>query len=363
MNATLEEQVRERTALLLAAEATLRQSQKMEAVGQLTGGLAHDFNNLLTGIAGSLELMAVRLDQGRVAELRRYLHLAQAAAQRAAALTHRLLAFSRRQTLDPKPTDINQLVGGMHELIRRTVSPAVTVSVAGSAGLWAVLADPNQLENALLNLCINARDAMPDGGTLIIETGNRVLTDGEAKALELRAAEYVSLTVSDTGGGMTADVIERAFDPFFTTKPIGEGTGLGLSMVYGFVRQSGGQARIHSQPGKGTQVCLYLPRYAGGDQVVEPPANVRKAQRGEGETVLVVDDRAAAGRCRPGEPTGLEGPVHHGLRRKRGDRRGSPAARHAHLDQTIHPRSLGIADQGNYCGDLAGGVACAAGLN
>jgi nitrogen-specific signal transduction histidine kinase/ActR/RegA family two-component response regulator len=282
--------VRERTAELLAAEATLRQSQKMEAVGQLTGGLAHDFNNLLTGITGSLELMAARLRQGKVTELDRYLHLAQGAAKRAAALTHRLLAFSRRQTLDPKPTDVTQLVYGMGELIRRTVGPAVAVTVAGAPGLWPVRVDPNQLESALLNLCINARDAMPDGGSLIVETGNRVLKGAEAKELELQAGEYVLMCVSDTGGGMTADVVERAFDPFFTTKPIGEGTGLGLSMVYGFVRQSGGQARIHSEPGKGTKVCLYLPRYGGTDKVVEPSAGAKMAQRGEGETVLVVDD-------------------------------------------------------------------------
>jgi CheY-like chemotaxis protein len=159
--------------------------------------------------------------------------------------------------------------------------------------LWAVLADPNQLENALLNLCINARDAMPDGGRLTIETGNQVLNDAEAKELELRCGEYVALRVSDTGGGMTAEVIERAFDPFFTTKPIGEGTGLGLSMVYGFVRQSGGQARICSELGKGTTVCLYLPRYAGRDKVFEPSVVAPTARRGEGETVLVVDDEAS----------------------------------------------------------------------
>jgi len=290
LNATLEEQVRARTAELLEAEATLRQSQKMEAVGQLTGGLAHDFNNLLTGITGSLELLATRLAQGKVTELERYLNVAQGAAKRAASLTHRLLAFSRRQTLDPKPTDINQLVAGMDDLIRRTVGPAVTVEVARAPGLWAVLADPNQLENALLNLCINARDAMPDGGSLVIETGNRVLDENAAKALELSAAEYVSLSVSDTGGGMTADVIARAFDPFFTTKPLGEGTGLGLSMVYGFTRQSGGQACISSEPGKGTKVCLYLPRFAGDVGVAEPSADAQRAGRGRGETVLVVDD-------------------------------------------------------------------------
>ncbi len=290
LNATLEEQVRARTAELLEAEATLRQSQKMEAVGQLTGGLAHDFNNLLTGITGSLELLATRLAQGKLTELDRYLNVAHGAARRAASLTHRLLAFSRRQTLDPKPTDINQLVSGMDELIRRTVGPAVTVKVVGASGLWAVLADPNQLENALLNLCINARDAMPDGGDLVIATANQILDESEAKALELPTADYVSLSVSDTGGGMTADVIARAFDPFFTTKPLGEGTGLGLSMVYGFTRQSGGQARIYSDPGQGTKVCLYLPRYTGDVGDVEPPANVQRVRRGEGETVLVVDD-------------------------------------------------------------------------
>jgi PAS domain S-box-containing protein len=290
LNATLEEQVRARTAELLEAEATLRQSQKMEAVGQLTGGLAHDFNNLLTGITGSLELLATRLSQGKITEVDRYLNVAQGAAKRAASLTHRLLAFSRRQTLAPKPTDMNQLVAGMDDLIRRTVGPAVRVEVAHAPGLWAVLADPNQLENALLNLCINARDAMPDGGSLIIETGNRLLEDSEARTLELCAGEYVSLSVSDTGGGMTAEVIARAFDPFFTTKPLGEGTGLGLSMVYGFTRQSGGQACISSEPGRGTKVCLYLPRYTGDLGVVEPSANAQKVLRGDGETVLVVDD-------------------------------------------------------------------------
>jgi len=292
LNASLEQQVRERTAELLAAEASLRQSQKMEAVGQLTGGLAHDFNNLLTGITGSLELMAGHLARGKVTDLDRYVHVAQGAAKRAAALTHRLLAFSRRQTLDPKPTNINQLVSGMDELIRRTVGPAVSIEVRGDRELWAVLADPNQLENALLNLCINARDAMPDGGRLTIETANLVLQTAEAKTLELPDSEYVSLSVTDTGGGMTPEVIERAFDPFFTTKPIGEGTGLGLSMVYGYVRQSGGQAKIDSRPGAGTRVCLYLPRYVGDEQAGEVSDGEAPALRGTGETVLVVDDEA-----------------------------------------------------------------------
>jgi len=290
LNATLEEQVRARTAQLLEAEATLRQSQKMEAVGQLTGGLAHDFNNLLTGITGSLELLTNRLAQGKMTEVDRYLNVAQGAAKRAASLTHRLLAFSRRQTLDPKPTDINQLVSGMDDLIRRTVGPEVKVEVDRAPGLWTVLADPNQLENALLNLCINARDAMPDGGDLLIATANHTLDETQASALELSGAAYVSLSVSDSGGGMTPDIIARAFDPFFTTKPLGEGTGLGLSMVYGFTRQSGGQARIYSELGQGTQVRLYLPRYVGDISHLEPAAATEKVRRGDGETVLVVDD-------------------------------------------------------------------------
>jgi PAS domain S-box-containing protein len=291
MNAALEDQMRERTAELMAAEAALRQSQKMEAVGQLTGGLAHDFNNLLTGICGSLELLEMRLGQGRITELDRYLHTAQGAAKRAAALTHRLLAFSRRQTLDPKPTDVNQLTSGMDELIRRTAGPAIAVTVAGESDLWPVFVDPHQLENALLNLCINARDAMPDGGTLTIATSNHALEGGEAKTLELEAGDYVVLCVSDTGSGMAPEVIARAFDPFFTTKPMGAGTGLGLSMVYGFVRQSGGQAKIISAPGEGTTLCLYLPRYFGAGEAEQPVA-AAAAERGDGETVLIVDDEA-----------------------------------------------------------------------
>jgi PAS domain S-box-containing protein len=291
MNATLESQVRERTAELMAAEETLRQSQKMEAVGQLTGGLAHDFNNLLTGVSGSLELLESRLAQGRFAELDRYVHTAQSAAKRAAALTHRLLAFSRRQTLDPKPTDVNRLIAGIDELIRRTMGPAIAVTVSAQEHLCAVLADPNQLENALLNLCINARDAMPDGGSLTIETANLTLDTEQAKTLDLEAGAYVSLGVIDTGGGMTPEIIARAFDPFFTTKPIGEGTGLGLSMVYGFARQSGGQARITSILGKGTSVSLFLPRYLGAP-IESQPADAAATMPGGDETVLVVDDEA-----------------------------------------------------------------------
>jgi PAS domain S-box-containing protein len=290
LNATLEQQVRERTAELMAAEATLRQSQKMEAVGQLTGGLAHDFNNLLTGVSGNLELLELRLAQGRVTGLDRYVRTAQETVKRAAALTHRLLAFSRRQTLDPKPTNVNRLIAGMDELIRRTMGPAVTVTIDGAADLAAVLADRNQLENALLNLCINARDAMPDGGSLTIATANLTLENAEARALELDPGAYVAVTVTDTGGGMTPEIIARAFDPFFTTKPIGEGTGLGLSMVFGFARQSGGQARIISAPGQGTELWLYLPAYFGAEEIAGPPRQAETIQRGHGETVLVVDD-------------------------------------------------------------------------
>jgi PAS domain S-box-containing protein len=292
LNATLESQVQERTADLMAAEETLRQSQKMEAVGQLTGGLAHDFNNLLTGISGSLELLETRLAQGRLGELDRYLHTAQTATRRAAALTHRLLAFSRRQTLDPKPTDVNSLITGIDELIRRTMGPAIAVTVNGQDNPTAVLADPNQLENALLNLCINARDAMPDGGRLIIGTTGLTLDAAQARMLELEPGGYVLLSVTDTGGGMTPDIIARAFDPFFTTKPIGEGTGLGLSMVYGFARQSGGQARITSEPGQGTCVSLYLPQYCGPLASSQPAAEFATAVPGGGETVLVIDDEA-----------------------------------------------------------------------
>ena len=292
LNETLEQRITERTAELMHAEEALRQSQKMEAVGQLTGGLAHDFNNLLTGVTGSLELLQTRIAQGRILEVDRYVNAAQGAAKRAAALTHRLLAFSRRQTLDPKPTDVNRLVRGMAELIGRTMGPEITVEPAvGAAGLWPTLVDPGQLENALLNLCINARDAMPNGGRLTIETANRHLDQRMARERDLPPGQYVSLCVSDTGTGMTPEVIAKAFDPFFTTKPIGMGTGLGLSMIYGFAKQSGGQARIHPQAGQGTTVCLYLPRHLGDAEPAEPDSELAGAPRAEaGQTVLVVDD-------------------------------------------------------------------------
>lgn len=288
---SLETQVAARTKDLMEAEAALRQSQKMEAVGQLTGGLAHDFNNLLTGISGSLELLSARLAQGKTTDLSRYIATAQGASRRAAALTHRLLAFSRRQTLDPKPTNVNRMVAGLEELIRRTVGPAVSLEIVGSAGLWTVEADPGQLENALLNLCINARDAMPDGGKLTIETCNRWLDERTAVPRDLPPGQYVSLCVSDSGTGMTPEVIAKAFDPFFTTKPMGQGTGLGLSMVYGFARQSGGHVRIYSELGQGAMVCIYLPRHHVNEHPAEDglaPAGDVEAARGE--TVLIIDD-------------------------------------------------------------------------
>jgi PAS domain S-box-containing protein len=272
-------------------EQQLLQSQKMEAVGQLTGGLAHDFNNLLTGIIGSLELVQNRVAQGRIQDLDSYLAAGQGAARRAAALTHRLLAFSRRQTLDPKPVDANRLISDLVDLIRRTVGPQITVEVVGAVGLWTTRVDPNQLENALLNLCINARDAMPDGGKITIETANRWIDGRTSLVREISEGQYISVCVSDTGCGMSPDVLARAFDPFFTTKPLGEGTGLGLSMIYGFARQSGGQVRLYSEPSKGTMACIYLPRWLGGEVQGEDSPPVRTSQsKGQGETVLIVDD-------------------------------------------------------------------------
>ena len=291
INAVLEQRVEERTSQLQVAEEALRQAQKMEAVGQLTGGIAHDFNNILQGITGALDRVQHRIAMGRPAEADRFLRAALDSASRAAALTHRLLAFSRRQTLDPRPLDANRLIAGMAELVRRTVGPDIAVEVVGAAGLWTVRVDGGQLESALLNLCINARDAMPDGGKLTIETANKWLDDRAARERDLPPGQYVSLCVTDNGTGMTADVIERAFDPFFTTKPLGRGTGLGLSMIYGFVRQSGGQVRIYSEVGKGTTMCLYFPRWLG-EAEAEDTASIEPVESGFGETVLVVDDDA-----------------------------------------------------------------------
>jgi PAS domain S-box-containing protein len=272
----------------------LAQSQKMEAVGQLTGGLAHDFNNLLTGISGSLELARARLAKGRISDVDRFISAAQGAASRAAALTHRLLAFARRQTLDPKATNANRLIGDMKDLIGRTVGPEIAIETDLKLGLWDALCDANQLENAILNLCINARDAMPEGGRLIIRTANAAIAPDDAAKYEIQPGEYVAIDVVDTGTGMPADVIERAFDPFFTTKPTGQGTGLGLSMVYGFGRQSGGLVRIESEVDVGTTVQIYLPRHEGESFAEDPEPVAATMPRAEaGQTVLIVDDEAS----------------------------------------------------------------------
>ncbi|WP_431311044.1 PAS domain-containing protein [Methylobacterium nigriterrae] len=275
------------------AEEALRQAQKMEAVGQLTGGIAHDFNNLLTGIVGSLDMMQTRIAQGRTDTIERYAKAAMSSANRAAALTHRLLAFARRQPLEPKPVNANTLVASLEDLLRRTIGEAISLEIVTAGGLWPTLCDPHQLESAILNLAINARDAMPDGGKLTIETCNTHLDRAYAKLHPgVEPGQYICICVTDTGTGMPPDVIARAFDPFFTTKPMGQGTGLGLSMIYGFARQSEGHAKIYSEVGQGTTVKIYLPRHRGALAAEEAEATgLTEALRAEaGETVLVVED-------------------------------------------------------------------------
>ncbi len=281
---------KEQAQALRQTEELLRHSQKMEAVGQLTGGLAHDFNNLLTGITGSLDLAGMRLGQGRPDDALRYLETARSSANRAAAVTHRLLAFSRRQTLAPRVTEPNRLIEDMLELIVRTVGPTIEVRTQLQADLWRIRCDPHQLENALLNLCINARDAMPDGGCLTISTRNLCLDEASARAENLAPGGYVAFQVGDTGIGMSPEVVARAFDPFFTTKPIGMGTGLGLSMIYGFSQQSGGQVRLDSEPGKGTRVTLFLPSVLAQAEASEVSEPLELPRADGAQQVLVVDD-------------------------------------------------------------------------
>ena len=280
-------------AALAETEDALRQSQKMEAVGQLTGGIAHDFNNLLQGITGSLEIVQRRIADGRTGDVERFISGAISAANRAAALTHRLLAFSRRQPLDPKPVLANPLIRSMEDLLRRTIGERIALDLTLTANLWWTLCDHNQLENAILNLVINARDAMPDGGTLTITTEN-IAADAEARdalPAELPGGDYICIGVADTGIGMDAATIARAFDPFFTTKPLGQGTGLGLSMIYGFARQSEGYATIDSTPGAGTRFRLFLPRHDGGAVTEVAPSVPSAPQRAPGgDVVLVVED-------------------------------------------------------------------------
>ena len=295
-NETLEQRVLERTDELEHAQEALRQAQKMEAVGQLTGGIAHDFNNLLTGVIGSLDMMQRQMAKGETSKIERYATTAMTSANRAAALTHRLLAFSRRQPIDPRPTNANRLVTGMEELLRRTIGESIALEVVTAGGLWQTLCDPHQLESAILNLAINARDAMPDGGSLTVETCNAHLDSAyTAKQRDVRPGQYICICVTDTGSGMSADTIAKAFEPFFTTKPIGQGTGLGLSMIYGFARQSEGYAKIYSELGKGTTVKVYLPRYYGeAEGADEEHGELTDAHRAEsGEVVLVVEDETA----------------------------------------------------------------------
>ncbi|WP_148649352.1 ATP-binding protein [Novosphingobium barchaimii] len=294
LNATLEEQVSVRTQELMAAEEALRQSQKMEAVGQLTGGIAHDFNNLLQGITGSLEIIQRRVEQGRHADISRFITGATTAANRAAALTHRLLAFSRRQPLDPKAVRSNKLLASVEDLLRRTIGEHIELELVLAGGLWPTLCDPNQLESAVLNLVINARDAMPDGGKLTIETGNAHLDQAyAARKSGVKPGQYVCISVTDTGTGMSKDTIAKAFEPFFTTKPIGQGTGLGLSMIYGFAQQSEGYAKIYSELGHGTTFKLYLPRHLGEAEWEEDiPALGDEHVSDSGEVVLVVEDES-----------------------------------------------------------------------
>ena len=291
-NEALEMQIAQRETV----EEALRQAQKMEAIGQLTGGVAHDFNNILQVILGNLGNIERRLQQGVQIEpsmLERGVKAAIRASERAATLTGQLLAFARRQPLAPKPTDVNRLIAGMSDLLHRTLGEQIEVEVILGARLWQTLADGNQLESALLNLAVNARDAMPDGGKLTIETANAYLDETYAASEgDVRAGQFVVMAVSDTGTGMTADIIGKAFDPFFTTKDIGQGTGLGLSQVYGFIKQSGGHAKIYSEVGEGTTIKLYLPRLLTAGAADEGHAAATSPSRGGAEVILVVEDEA-----------------------------------------------------------------------
>ena len=272
------------------AETALRQVQKMEAMGQLTGGIAHDFNNLLQVIIGNLEVVQRRDLAGNDNALR-LVQSAVRSAERAAILTQRLLAFARRQPLDPKPIDVNKLVNGMSELLHRTLGESIRIETVPAGGLWRVAVDANQLENALLNLAVNARDAMPGGGKLTIETANAFLDEAYADSHEMKPGQYVLVAVSDTGSGMPKDVLAKAFEPFFTTKDIGKGSGLGLSQVYGFIKQSDGHAKIYSEPGEGTTVKLYLPRLPASKDGSEAAAEAQGFPAGQADrSIVVVED-------------------------------------------------------------------------
>ncbi len=280
---------REAEAALRQTEEALRQSQKMEAIGQLTGGIAHDFNNLLTGIIGAIEMVRRRLASGKHDDIEKFMAAAVTSANRAAALTHRLLAFARRQPLDPQPLDVNGLVQSIEDMLRRTLGEQVQLKTVLGDGVWAALTDANQLENAILNLAINGRDAMPEGGRLTIATSNVGVLPDDSRADETEPGDYTMISVTDTGTGMSPETAAKAFEPFFTTKPIGQGTGLGLSMIYGFAKQSRGHVRLESTLGEGTTISLILPRHRGG-QLMELGEDARQPPQGSGETVLVVED-------------------------------------------------------------------------
>jgi PAS domain S-box-containing protein len=271
------------------AEEQLRQAQKMEAIGQLTGGIAHDFNNLLAIIQGNIELVQERVKgDPKLAEM---IDFALRASERGASLTKRLLAYSRQQPLAPKPVDIAVLIAGMTDLLRRALGETIEVKIHMAPGLWPTRADPNELEHATLNLAVNARDAMPNGGTLSIEAENTHLDAAYADHnIEVKPGAYVMIAITDTGAGMNKDVIDRAFEPFFTTKPIGQGSGLGLSMVYGFVKQSGGHIKVYSEPGQGTTIRVYLPRFAEKPEAEPATHDAALEADHKGEVILVVED-------------------------------------------------------------------------
>ena len=292
LNASLEEQVVERTEALRRNEEALRQAQKMEALGQLTGGVAHDFNNLLQVITGNLDTLRRALPAPEEPRLARAVEFAMSGAKRAASLTQRLLAFSRRQPLNPKPIDVNALVGAMSDLLHRTLGETIAVEFVQGVGLWRVEVDPNELESAVINLAVNARDAMPEGGRLTIETVNSHVDEAyTARHAELIPGQYVVLSMSDSGVGMDAATLARAFEPFFTTKPVGKGTGLGLSQVYGFVKQSGGHVNIYSEPMQGTTIRIYLPRFTGQRDDQAPTVWEEHPPEGSTqETILVIED-------------------------------------------------------------------------
>jgi PAS domain S-box-containing protein len=290
LNATLEQQVTERTEQLRKNEEVLRQSQKMEAVGQLTGGVAHDFNNLLQVIIGNLDTIS-RSQNQESPRLVKAVQSAMSGAKRAAALTQRLLAFSRRQPLDPKPIDVNALISGMSDLLHRSLGETIELEVVRAARPWTIEADANELESALLNLALNARDAMAQGGRLTIETANADIDRAYAATQsEVLPGQYISISVSDTGSGMSEAVVAQAFEPFFTTKPVGQGTGLGLSQVYGFVKQSGGHVRIYSEVGQGTTIKVYLPRLLRNQQPERREEQPLVLEGTLAETILVTED-------------------------------------------------------------------------